>query len=149
MRDTVLVLHILAGTAGLVLGPLAMLAPKRRGRHTRVGTLYFVAMNGVCFSAAVLAVSDWARIWWFLPIAVFSYFWAALGFWAVKRRPLGWLALHVIGQGGSYIALTTALLVVNVGADVPLAWALPTLIGSPLIGRVVARLPAGAAPRTA
>jgi hypothetical protein len=30
-----LAIHVAAGSLGLVLGPAAMLAPKRRGRHTR------------------------------------------------------------------------------------------------------------------
>ena len=30
-----------------------------------------------------------------------------------KRRFQGWLRVHVIGQGGSYVAMLTALLVVN------------------------------------
>jgi hypothetical protein len=36
---------------------------------------------------------------------------------------------------GSYISLTTALLVVNLGFGSVLAWVLPTVAGSPLIAR--------------
>ena len=45
------------------------------------------------------------------------------------------------GQGGSYIALVTALLVVSVDGNAAVAaWVLPTLVGHPLIERRVARL---------
>jgi hypothetical protein len=36
---------------------------------------------------------------------------------------------------GSYISLTTALLVVNLGLGSVLAWALPAVAGTPLIAR--------------
>src|SRR3954452_9361374 len=133
LRDPALALHIASGTLGLLLGPVAMRAPKRRGRHTRAGGVYFWAMAGVCTSAVVLAVLDWARLWWFLPIAAFSYANALVGYLAVKIRWRGWLRAHIGGMGGSYIALTTALLVVNVGPSPLIVWFIPTLVGTPLI----------------
>ena len=141
LRDPILVAHIAAGTAGLVLGPVAMLAPKRRGRHTRAGTVYHWVMLAVCVSAAGLALLDWTRLWWFLPIAAFSYGWALLGYVMVRRRPRGWLAWHIRGMGGSYIALTTALLVVNFGRSNLVVWFIPTIAGSPLIAWFSRRRP--------
>src|SRR4051812_3406870 len=133
LRDPALAFHIAPGTLGLLLGPVAMRAPKRRGRHTRAGGVYFWAMAGVCVSAVVLAVLDWARLWWFLPIAAFSYANALVGYLAVKIRWRGWLRAHIGGMGGSDIALTTPPLVVNVGPTPPLGWFLPPLIGTPII----------------
>ena len=66
MRDGILALHIATGSFGLILGPIAMLAPKRRGRHTRAGTVYHFNMLAVCVSAAAMAIIDFRRIWWFL-----------------------------------------------------------------------------------
>ena len=136
----VLALHIAAGTVGLVLGPIAMTARKRPGLHTRAGETYHWVMLAVCVTAAALAALDWQRIWWFLPIAAGSYAFALLGYVAAKRRWKGWLGAHVTGQGGSYIAMTTAVLVVNWqaltgtrGIASPWAWALPTAVGTPLI----------------
>jgi len=40
-------------------------------------------------------------------------------------------------MAGSYVSLVTALLVVNWSS--PLAWILPTVIGTPLIARSAAR----------
>jgi hypothetical protein len=150
----VLALHVAAGAVGLVLGPIAMLAPKRPGRHTRAGEAYHWVMLFLCVSAAVLALLDWARIWWFLPIAVGSYAFALLGYAAAKRRGAGWLGTHITGQGGSYIATVTALLVVNwrllTGMDSvhsPWTWALPTLIGTPLTAWVRYQVALGKRPR--
>jgi hypothetical protein len=70
MRDPLLVVHIAAGTLALLLGPIAMLAPKRRGRHTRVGSIYHWTMLAVCVSAAGLALIDFSRIGWFLTTAL-------------------------------------------------------------------------------
>jgi hypothetical protein len=136
----VLLVHIAAGVAGLILGPIAIMAVKRPGLHTRAGEIYHWVMLWICLTAALLAALDWARIWWFLPIAAGSYAFALVGYVAAKRRWRGWLVAHIAGQGGSYIAMTTALLVVNWqsltgtrGIHSPLAWILPTLVGTPLI----------------
>jgi fatty-acyl-CoA synthase len=110
---SVLAFHIAAGALGLVLGPIAMLAAKRPGTHTRTGEVYHWVMLAICVSAALLSVLDWARIWWFLLIAVGSYAFALAGYIAAKRRWRGWLRTHIAGQGGSYIAMMTAILVVN------------------------------------
>jgi uncharacterized membrane protein YeaQ/YmgE (transglycosylase-associated protein family) len=149
LRDPVLALHIASGSAGLLLGPLAMTAPKRRGRHTRAGGAYHWTMLVVCLSAGTLAVLDWGRIWWFLPIAAFSYANALLGYLAVKIRWPGWLRQHIAGMGGSYIALITALLVVNVGTQLPIAWFLPTILGAPIIAWTLNEVDRGRRPKRA
>jgi len=147
LRDPFLALHIAAGTTGLILGPIAMRAPKRRGPHTKLGETYHWVMLAVCVSAAALAVLAWHRIWWFLPIATFSYANALVGYLAVKRRRPGWIRAHIGGMGGSYIALVTALLVVNVGQQLPIVWFLPTVVGSPIIAWVISEVDRGRRPR--
>jgi uncharacterized membrane protein len=145
--DVTLALHVTAGGTGLILGPLAMRAVKRRGPHTRLGEAYHWVMLTVCVSAAGLALMEWHRIWWFLPIAAFSYANALVGYLAVKRRRNGWLPRHIGGMGGSYIALVTALLVVNLGRDFAGAWFIPTLVGSPLIAWVINEVDKGRRPK--
>lgn len=142
----ILALHITLGIAALILGPMSMFSKKRRGVHTRAGEFYHWLVLGTCAGAVALSILDWDRIWWFLPIGLGSYAFALLGYLAAKRRRSGWVRLHIIGQGGSYIALVTAVLVVNWlplfgtrGIHSPLAWTLPTVIGSPLIGWAIAR----------
>jgi uncharacterized membrane protein YeaQ/YmgE (transglycosylase-associated protein family) len=147
LRDPFLALHISAGTTGLILGPLAMRASKRRGPHTRLGETYHWVMLTVCVSAAGLAILAWGRLWWFLLIAAFSYANALVGYLAAKRRRPGWLRWHIRGMGGSYIALTTALLVVNFGRQLPIMWLVPTIVGSPIIAWVINEVDRGRRPK--
>lgn len=143
MLKAILFIHIAAGTFGLAIGPLAMLATKRRGLHSQIGEIYHWLMFIVCLSAAIMAIVHWERSWYFLGIGTFSYGFAFRGYIAARRRKPGWLFHHIGGMIGSYIAMVTALLVVN-AKNLPvlnkmptiLVWLLPTIIGSPLI-RVV------------
>ncbi len=56
LSSAILALHITAGTVGLLLGPIAMRAPKRPGLHTFAGEAYHWVMFTVCLSAGLLAV---------------------------------------------------------------------------------------------
>lgn len=145
--NVALATHIAAGTTGLILGPVAMRATKTRGPHTQLGETYHWVMLTVCLSATVMAILAWHRIWWFLPIAAFSYANALVGYVAAKRRRRGWLRKHVAGMGGSYIALITALLVVNLGDTLPVVWFVPTIVGSPVIVWVMSEVDRGRRPR--
>ncbi len=143
----VLIIHIAAGVSGLVLGPVAMGARKRRGGHTRVGEAYHWVMLTVCLSALALAIEHWERLWWFVPIAVFSYANALVGYLAAKIRWRRWLIAHIGGMCGSYIALVTALLVVNAQPAPLWLWFLPTIVGVPLINRTIERRLGRSGPR--
>ena len=147
MAEALLATHIAAGATGLLLGPVTMRATKRRGPHTRLGEVYHWVMVTVTATAAVLAVLAWDRLWWFLPIAVFSYANAFVGYVAAKRRPRGWIRFHIGGMGGSYIALVTAFLVVNLGEALPLVWFVPTIVGSPILVWLVNEVDKGRRPR--
>jgi hypothetical protein len=140
--------HIAAGSAGLVLGPVAMFAGKRRGTHTRVGEAYHWVFVVLFVSAGALAVLNWDEVWWLAFVGLFSYAFALLGYLAAKMRWRGWMQAHVSGQGGSYIAMVTALLVVNLGAASPLAWIAPTVVGSPLIVWANFKIAAGTRPKS-
>jgi hypothetical protein len=153
-HDISLAVHISAGALGLVLGPIGMLAPKRRGRHTRVGEAYHWVFFTLFISAVVLAALNWDEVWWLALVGAFSYAFALMGYVAAKRRRPGWLLWHVSGQGGSYIAMVSALLVVNwenitgtAGAASFLPWLLPTVIGTPLIAWINAQIAAGRRPK--
>lgn len=137
LRSVVLAVHVVAGVAGLALGPLAMSAAKGPGRHTRAGTAYQGAVAVVAITALGLAALAWARLWPLALIAVLTEAAALAGWWLARRRVAGWLPWHVRLMCGSYVSLVTALLVVNWGS--PLAWVAPTLVGSPLIALAVSR----------
>jgi hypothetical protein len=142
-----LTVHIASGSAGLVLGPVAMFSGKRHGTHTRAGEAYHWIFLSLFLSAVALALLNWDEVWWLAFVGAGSYGFALLGYLAAKRRWKGWLRAHVAGQGGSYVAMVTALLVVNTGGESPLPWVIPTLIGTPIITWVSSQIAAGKRPK--
>ena len=91
-----LLAHIFMGTGALLLGPVAMLARKARVFHSRVGEIYHALVLGVCVTAGALAILGWGRS------AAFSPDRHRL----LRLRACGeWLRIHIVGQGGSYLAL--------------------------------------------
>ncbi|HEX8495882.1 MAG TPA: hypothetical protein VF661_01705 [Actinomycetales bacterium] len=139
MTHTVLlVLHVAAGMVGLLLGPVAMLVPKRTGWHPRLGLVYQGVVAVMTGAALALVALDPARLWGLGLIAVATEA-AALAGWRERRRAAtGWLPRHVRLMCGSYVSFVTAALVTNWSS--PLAWILPTVIGSPLIALAVHRV---------
>jgi hypothetical protein len=139
MRTGLLVVHILAGSLGLLIGPAAMLAPKRAGWHPRLGIAYQAVTSVLCLSAFGL-VAEEPSLWWLGVIAAATWAAALAGWWTRRRRFNGWLLWHIGLMCGSYISFVTALLVVNLGFGSPVAWVAPTLIGSLLITRTSFRV---------
>jgi hypothetical protein len=149
MYTVLLVIHVAAGSLGLVAGPLAMVAPKRRGRHPRLGQFYVVLTAALCLSAVGLAALDPA-VWWLGVIGVATLAAAVGGWWVRRRRFSGWLIWHINLMCGSYISFVTAFLIVNLGLGSVVAWSAPTIVGSLLIARATiratrTRTPAGTA----
>jgi hypothetical protein len=138
MHGFVLIVHVVAGGLGLLVGPIAMLAPKRPGRHPRLGYAYQALTAVLCLTAFGLVVYQPA-LWWLGVIGAATWGTALGGWWARRRRFDGWLAWHIGLMCGSYISFVTAFLVVNLGLGSPLAWVAPTLIGTPLIARATIR----------
>lgn len=137
LRTVLLSLHIAVGSLGLVAGPAAMLLPKRRGWHTRLGLVYQGLLAVLCLSAFGLVAID-PSVWWLAVIGAATWSAALAGWWVRRRRVPGWLPLHVSFMCGSYVAFVTAFLVNTWGS--PLSWILPTVIGSPLIAWAAARV---------
>jgi hypothetical protein len=138
---TLLTIHVASGSLGLLAGPVAMAAPKRRGWHPRIGICYVVLIAVLSVSAIGLAIMRPA-VWWLGIIAAATVAAALAGRELRRRRPPGWLQWHISLMCGSYISLLTALLVVNLGLGDPIGWALPTIVGAPLIAWRVSRSPA-------
>ncbi|MFM1650583.1 DUF2306 domain-containing protein [Brevibacillus sp. B_LB10_24] len=141
--DTMLLMHIAAGSICLVAGALAAGVKKRKGVHTVSGEIYHGAYVVIFITSAVMAVLNWSKSGFLLYVAIFSYGLALLGYLARKQRWKNWLASHIGGMLGSYIGVITAILVVN-GENMPLIsqipslwlWFLPTIIGTPIISFV-------------
>jgi len=139
MWTALLIIHIVSGSLGLLAGPAAMLVPKRRGWHTRLGTTYVTLVAVLCLAAIGLAVLHPAD-WWLGLIAAATLAAALAGRELRRRQPPGWLPWHISLMCGSYISLVTALFVVGLGIGSPVAWILPSLVGSPLIARQAVRM---------
>ncbi|MGH9186154.1 MAG: hypothetical protein ACRD0U_10135 [Acidimicrobiales bacterium] len=126
-----LTLHIVAGVAGLVLGPLAIQSAVRQ-QHTVAAEVYHWLVAATAVTAIGLAFDDWSGLWWFVPIALGSYAFALAAYLPATRHSPGWAGRRIRGQGGSYIALWTAVFVVSAGGIPPL-WVLPTAVGAPVV----------------
>ena len=104
MRDTVLALHVLAGTVGLLVGPV-WLALRLRNRTDHVAAwAYHLAVAAVVTSSAYLAVSA-PGLWWLLPFGALTEVLAVTGHPRPHDLPRvgspvgAWPVLHVRGAG--------------------------------------------------
>ena len=139
MRETLLLLHVAAGTAGLLLGPVWLVA-RLRGRSARpAAACYQGAVGTVAGTGAALALTA-PGLAWLLAVAVLTEALAVTGALARRRGWRRWPALQPHLLGGSYIALTTGLLVAQTGS--PVAWVLPALVGQLPIALAKRRLAA-------
>ncbi len=135
--DPLLLLHVTAGTAGLLLGPVWLVARLAGARARGPAGAYQAAVAGVAASGAVLAVSA-PGLGWLLPVAVATEALAVAGALARRQAWPHWRTLQPHLLGGSYIALGTGLLVASTGN--PVWWVLPALVGQAPIAVAKRRL---------
>ena len=136
----ILYIHIFAGTICLISGIGAMSSKKKRGKHTNWGEIYHGAYVVILVTSVTMAILNWETSAYLFYIGVFSYALAFMGYVSVKKKWGNWLTSHISGMLGSYIAICTAILVVNI-PNVPILnewnplvfWFLPSIIGSPII----------------
>jgi hypothetical protein len=142
MADTLLTVHVLAGTAGLLCGPVWLLARHQGSGAWPAAAAYQCSVTVVSATGAVLAVVT-PGLSWLLPMAVLTQALAVAGAVARRRGWRRWTTLQPHLLGGSYIALVTALLVAETGN--PLFWFLPAVIGQVPIAMAKRRLHTAAA----
>ncbi|MEU6651120.1 hypothetical protein ABZ904_17130 [Streptomyces sp. NPDC046900] len=141
-----LAVHVLAALAAVIAGAgAALVRRKSRGRHTRFGGVYFWAICVVFASATALAAMRLREDYHLFLIGAAAFAAAYVGRLARRRHWSGDRA-HIIGMGGSYVAMLTAFYVDN-GHQLPLwdrlptpaYWLLPAAVGAPLIWRATRR----------
>jgi len=145
---TMVGIHVLLGLVCVVAGAVAMLSPKRNGRHPLFGTVYFWCLSAVFASAASLAAVRWAEDYHLFILGALSFTAAVIGHTARRRYWPKWVRLHITGMGLSYILLLTAFYVDN-GKNLPLwkelpplaFWLLPSAVGIPVIVYALLRHP--------
>jgi hypothetical protein len=143
--------HIVVGIACVLAGVAAMLSEKRRGRHSRFGTLYYWCLAVVVASATGLSVARWAENYHLFTLGMLSLIAATVARTALRRRWVNWVRLHITGMGLSYILMLTAFYVDN-GKNQPLwrelpqlaFWLLPAALGIPIIVHTLLRRSRGA-----
>ena len=140
--------HVVFGLTCVVSGAVAMLSPKRPGRHPAAGSIYVWAMSGVFLTASALAVARWRedRVLFFL--AALSFGLAIVGRQARRGAWRSWPRWHMSGMGLSYIVLLTAFYVDN-GQNLPVwrdlppltYWLAPSMVGLPILAVAFFRHP--------
>ncbi|HMH92474.1 MAG TPA: hypothetical protein VK586_15485 [Streptosporangiaceae bacterium] len=143
-----LAVHVGAGLTAVITGALAATAPKRRGRHTRAGIVYYWAITVVFATATAMTALRPARDFYLFLLGALAFTLATVGR-DYRRRPNAspWRrwpghAPHILAMSGSYVVLLTAFYVDN-GKNLPLwnrlpaaaYWILPALVAAPLIAR--------------
>jgi hypothetical protein len=145
---SIVAVHVAAGLICTVAGIVAMLAPKRSGRHPSAGTVYYWSLVVVFLSMAALVFLRWPANIHLFVLGVLSYSAGAIGRMAKRRLWPGGLRVHVTGMALSYILLLTAFYVDN-GPHLPV-WRslpplahglLPSIIGLPILIWALTRHP--------
>jgi uncharacterized membrane protein len=140
----VVAIHIPLGLACVVVGAVAMLSTKGRGRHSTFGKVYFWGLLALFLSATFLSVMRWAENYHLFILGALSFASAWLGRRALRERWFSWVRLHIGGMGSSYVLMLIAFYVDN-GKQLPIwrdlphftYWLLPLAIGVPLIVRAL------------
>ena len=140
--------HVVFGIATVIVGAVAMLSNKGRGRHSNFGTVYFWCLFGVFVTMSALSFIRWAENYHLFILGALSFASAVFGRLAARQHWRQWPRLHLSGMGASYVLMLTAFYVDN-GKNLPLwrelpqiaFWLLPGAIGLPLILRALYRHP--------
>jgi uncharacterized membrane protein len=151
---TIVALHVLLGLACVITGAVAMLSLKRQGRHPNFGRIYVWCLSAVVVSASGLSTVHWTQDYPLFILGSLSFAAALAGRTARRKRWPGWIRLHIIAMGVSYILLLTAFYVDN-GKSLPgwkelppiAYWLFPAGIGSPIIVYELLRHPLVQGPR--
>jgi hypothetical protein len=144
----IVAVHVVAGLTCTVAGIVAMLAPKRTGRHPSAGAVYYCSLVVVFLSMAALSLLRWPHNTHLFVLGILSFTAGTIGRMAKRRLWRGWLPVHVTGMAVSYIVLLTAFYV-DTGPHLPLwrslpplaHWLLPSLVGLPILFWALTRHP--------
>jgi hypothetical protein len=91
----------------VVAGATATVSPKRSGRHPRAGGTYYTALWVVSVTAVGMAAMRWPEDAYLVVLGALWLAAASLGYLARHHRWHGWIRLHILGMGTSYIVLLT------------------------------------------
>ena len=142
----ILAIHVPVGVLAVVTGAVAMFMEKRRGAHTKAGSIYFWSLGSLFATSTALAAMRWADDYHLFALGTLAFAAALLGRAARRQRWSTQIDTHIVGMGVSYIAMLTAFYVDNgknlpVWRELPHAvyWLAPSAFGIPLLVWAVAR----------
>lgn len=128
--------HIITAVSALILGGIAILVPKSKGYHTKVGEAYFWTISYAMIAAFYLAAERDSIF--FILLSLTTIYTALQGYLAAKTRklnPVGWKKKHLKFVSASYIGCWTAVAVLEFPGPQIINWLWPTLIGTFLVRR--------------
>src|SRR5215831_718998 len=82
---SIVAVHVAAGLICTVAGIVAMLAPKRSGRHPSAGTVYYWSLVVVFLSMAALSMLRWSANRHLFVLGVLAFGAGAVGRMAKRR----------------------------------------------------------------
>ena len=140
--------HASFALTAVIAGLVAMLSPKRRGRHPRFGTVYYWSLLGVFISATALTLARWVEDYHLFLLGAASFTAAMIARAAVRARRAQWARLHAAGMSLSYLFLLIAFYVNN-GKNLPVCrdlpaytyWLIPIIVAVPLAVHAYLRNP--------
>jgi hypothetical protein len=142
----ILALHIPIALLAVATGLVAMLKSKRRGGHTRFGSIYFWSLGALFCTSVALASMRWSEDYHLFILGAIAFTAAVIGRAARRQRWRTPIDLHIVGMGLSYVVMLTAFYVDNgknlpIWKDLPHAmyWVLPSAVGIPLIAWALRR----------
>ncbi len=95
----IVAVHVATGLTCVVSGAVAMLSPKRRGRHPTAGKVYFWSLAVVFVSMGILSILRWPADNHLLVLGILSFATALVGRTARRRQWRGWARHHIAGMG--------------------------------------------------
>lgn len=142
----ILAIHVPLGLLAVVTGIAAMLKEKRRGAHSRFGSIYFWSLGALFVTSTALAAMRWADDYHLFVLGALAFIAALIGRSARRQKWRTPIDLHIVGMGVSYIVMLTAFYVDN-GRNLPIwrnlphaaFWLLPSVVGIPLIAWALSR----------
>jgi hypothetical protein len=145
---SIVAVHVAAGLVCTAAGIVAMLAPKRSGRHPSAGSVYYWSLVVVFLSMAALSIMRWPANTHLFVLGVLSFGAGVVGRMEQRRLAPVRLRVHVAAMGLSYILLLTAFYVDN-GPHLPIwrslpplaHWILPSIVGLPILVWAITRHP--------
>lgn len=137
---SILAIHVPMGLLAVVTGIAAMLKEKRRGAHTRFGSMYFWSLGVLFLTSTGLSATRWSEDYHLFVLGAVAFSAAVIGRLARRSRWRTRIDVHIVGMGISYIVMLTAFYVDN-GKNLPIwrdlphiaYWLLPSVVGFPLI----------------